>query len=104
MRFTVFFLVGLLLWAGTVSINYGNRSSSTSSAVLSCAENREGETLLDYLHKERIMGIRDNGQMLTVGLAPQWTDLPSDIQDATYEAIACYAKAQQREFQFIGRR
>lgn len=102
MRFTVFFLLGLLLWAGTISINYGNRSSSSSSAVLSCSEHREAETLLDYLHTERITGIRDNGQMLTVGLAPQWSALPPDIQDATYKAIACYARAQQREFQFIG--
>lgn len=102
MRFTVCLLLGLLLWGGTVSINYVNRSSSNSSGVLSCLEHREGEALLDYLHTERITGISDNGQMLTVGLAPQWSALSSDIQDATYEAIACYARAQQREFQFIG--
>jgi hypothetical protein len=101
MRFALFFFLGLLLWAGTVSINYGNRTSSTSSAVLSCSESGDGETLLDYLHTGRITGIRDNGQMLTVGLTPQWSTLSADIQHGTYEAIACYARAQQRAFQFI---
>jgi hypothetical protein len=101
MRFALFFFLGLLLWAGTVSINYGNRTSSTSSAVLSCSESGDGETLLDYLYTGRITGIRDNGQMLTVGLTPQWSTLSADFQHGTYEAIACYARAQQRAFQFI---
>lgn len=101
MRFVLFFLLGLLLWAGSVSINYGNRTSNTTSAVLSCSEKGNGETLLDYLHTGRITGIRDNGQILTVGLTPQWSALPSDIQHGTYEAVACYAKAQQRAFQFF---
>ncbi|KPK24919.1 MAG: hypothetical protein AMK69_15485 [Nitrospira bacterium SG8_3] len=101
MRLTIFFLLGLLLWAGTVSINYGNRISNTNSAVLSCSEKGDGETLLAYLHTGRITGIRDNGQILTVGLTPQWSTLPSDIQHGTYKAVACYAKTQQRAFQFI---
>jgi hypothetical protein len=101
MRFALFFLLGLLLWAGTVSINYGNRTSNTASAVLSCSEESDGETLLDYLHTGRISGIRDNGQILTIGLTPQWSTLPSDIQHDTFEAVVCYAKAQQRAFQFI---
>ena len=101
MRFVLFFLLGLLLWAGTVSINYGNRASTTSSAVLSCSEKGDGATLLDYLHTGRITGIKDNGQILTVGLTPQWSALPSDIQHRTYEAIVCYARAQRRALQFI---
>ena len=101
MRFALFFLLGLLLWAGTVSINYGNRVSRTSSAVQSCSEKRDKETLLDYLQTGKITGIRDNGQILTIGLNPQWAALPSDIQHGTYEAVACYARAQQRTFQFI---
>jgi len=80
MRLTLFFLLGLLLWAGTVSINYGNRTSNTASAVLSCSEKGEGETLLAYLHTGRITRIRDNGQVLTVSLTPQWSALPSDVQ------------------------
>jgi hypothetical protein len=101
MRVILFFLLGLFLWAGTVSINYGNRTSNTASAVLSCSEKDDKETLLDYLHTGRITGIRDNGQVLTVGLTPQWATLPSDIQHSTYEAVVCYANAQQRAFKII---
>ena len=101
MRFALFFLLGLLLWAGTVSINHGNRASNTSSAVLSCSEKGDGATLLDYLYTGRITGIKDNGQILTVGLTPQWSALSSDLQRRTYEAVVCYARAQQRALQFI---
>jgi len=101
MRFIPFFLLGILLWAGTVSINYGDRNSHTTSGIPSCSEAGAGETLLDYLHTGTIAGIRDNGQILTVGLTPQWATLPSDIQHDTYEAVACYARAQRRAFQFI---
>ncbi len=101
MRFALFFFLGLLLWAGTVSIHYGNRTFSTSSDGPSCSESDDGEILLDYLHTGRITGIRDNGQMLTVGLTPEWATLSIDRQHGTYEAVACYARAQQRAFQFI---
>jgi hypothetical protein len=101
MRFALFFFLSLFLWAGTVSINYGNRTSGTSSAGSSCSESGDGETLLDYLRTGRITGIRDNGQMLTVGLTPQWASLSADRQHGTYETVACYARAQQRAFQFI---
>jgi hypothetical protein len=101
MRFGLFFLVGLLLWAGTVSINYGSRTSSTPPTVLSCSGKDDGETLLDYLHTGTITGIRDNGHILTVGLPSQWSTLPSDIQHGAHEAVACYARAQQRALQFI---
>jgi hypothetical protein len=102
MRFVFFFLVGLLLWAGTVSINYGSRTSGTPSTILSCSGKEDGETLLDYLHTGRITGIRDNGHILTISLTPQWSTLPTDIQHHTQEAVACYARAQQRDWQFIG--
>lgn len=101
MRFALFFFLGLLLWAGTVSIHYDNRTSSTSSAGPFCSESDDGKILLDYLHTGRITGIRDNGQMLTVGLTPEWATLSIDRQHGTYEAVACYARAQQRAFQLI---
>jgi len=101
MRFVLFFLVGFLLWAGTVSINYGSRTSNTASTVLSCSGKEDGETLLGHLYTGTITGIRDNGHILTVGLTSQWSTLPSDIQHDAHEAVACYARAQQRALQFI---
>ena len=101
MRFVFFLWVGLLLWAGTVSINYGSRTSGTPSTVLSCSGKNDGETLLDYLRTGTITGIRDNGHILTVGLPLKWSTLPSDLQHDTHEALACYAKAQLRALQFI---
>lgn len=101
MRFTIFFLLGLLLWAGTVSINYGPRTSSTTSAAPFCPEKGVGETLLDYLQIGRITGIRDNGRILTIGLTPHWSTLPSDVQYDTYKIVGCYARAQRRAFQLI---
>ncbi len=73
----------------------------TTSATPACSGEVDGEILLDYLYIGRIMGIRDNGHILTVGLPSHWATLPSDIQQETYEAVACYAKTQQRTFQII---
>jgi hypothetical protein len=101
MRIALFFLLSLLFWAGTVSINYGNRTSNTTSPVLSCSEKGDGEMLLNHLQTGKITGIKDNGQILTVGLTPHWSTLPPNIQRDTHEAVACYARAQQRAFQFI---
>ncbi|MDH3504490.1 MAG: hypothetical protein OEM58_08180 [Nitrospirota bacterium] len=101
MRFAFIFLLSLLLWSVTISIEYGNRNSNLTSATQSCPEEVNGEVLLDYLHTGRINGIRDNGHMLTVGLSSHWATLSSDIQQETYEAVSCYAKAQQRTFQVI---
>lgn len=101
MRFTLFFLLGLFLWAGTVSINRGNQPPTTTSTLLSCSEKGYGEILLNYLLTGKITGIRDNGQILTVGLTHEWSTLPSATQHGTYEAVVCYAKAQQRAFKFI---
>ena len=102
MHFGLIVFLSLLLWSVTISIEYGNRYSPTTSAVRTCPEEVNGEILLDYLHTGRILGIRDNGHMLTVGLTSHWATLPSDIQQETYEAVACYAKTQQRTFQIIG--
>ncbi|HBP87217.1 MAG: hypothetical protein KC592_04600 [Nitrospira sp.] len=101
MRTAVIFLLSLLFWSVTISIEYGNRHSSTTFAARTCPEDVNGEILLDFLHTGRINGIRDNGHMLIVGLPSDRETLPSDMQQKTYEAIACYAKAQQRSLQII---
>lgn len=101
MRFVLIFLSGLLFWSMTISIEYGNRNPSTTSAAQACSGEIDGEILLDYLYTGRIKGIRDNGHVLTVGLPSDWTSLPSNVQQETYEAVACYAKTQQRRLLFI---
>jgi hypothetical protein len=101
MRFVLIFLSSLLFWSMTISIEYGNRNPSTTSAAQACSGEVNGEVLLDYLHIGRIKGIRDNGQILTVGLPSDWATLTPDIQQETYEAVACYAKTQQRKLQII---
>lgn len=101
MRSAIFFLSTLLLWAGTISIHLGNRPPSTSLSTFSCANTGEGTLLLNHLHMGRITTIRDNGQILTVGLSSQWSTLPSEAQNSTYKAVACYARAQQRAFRII---
>ncbi len=69
--------------------------------MLSCSENGNGKTILEFLHTRKIVGIRDNGHVLTIGLSPEWSTLPSTIQSNTIEALVCYAKAQQRTYQIV---
>lgn len=101
MRIALFFLVGLLLWAGTATIKIGKEPSRTTSTTLTCSDPNTGKVILDHMQAGRISGIRDNGQTLIVGLTPEWDRLPSDIQYNTYETVACHAHAQQRVFRFI---
>lgn len=100
MRVAFFSLLSLLFWAGTVSINYGNRTSSPTSQGQSCSEKGNGEILLNHLQTGRILRIKDNGQILTVVLTSHWSTLPPNIQYDIYEAVDCYARAQQQTFQF----
>jgi hypothetical protein len=101
MRIALFFLVGLLLWAGTVSIKNDKEPSRATSTTLACSDPNTGEAILDHMQAGRISGIRDNGQTLMVRLTPEWDRLPSDIQYNTFETVACHAYAQQRVFRFI---
>lgn len=101
MRLALIIFLSLLFWSMTISIEYGNRNPSTPSAAQACSGEVNGEVLLDYLYRGRIKGIRDNGHILIVGLTSDWATLPSDIQQETDEAIACYAKSQQRTLQVI---
>ena len=101
MRFVLIFLSSLFFWSMTISIEYGDRNPGTTSMAQACSGEANGEVLLDYLYVGRIKGIRDNGHILTIGLPSDWTSLPSDVQQETYEAVACYAKTQQRTLQVI---
>jgi hypothetical protein len=101
MRFARIVLLSLLFWSATISIDFGNRNISTIAAAQPCSGEVDGDVLLDYLSMGRILGIRDNGHKLIVGLPSDWAALPSAIQQETYKAVACYAKRQQRTFQMI---
>ncbi|HNP59538.1 MAG TPA: hypothetical protein PKM72_01790 [Nitrospirales bacterium] len=101
MRLAIIFFLSLLFWSVTISIEYGNRNTNTTFTAQACSGEVNGDVLLDYLQIGRIKGIRDNGRILTVGLTSDWATLPSDIQQKTYEAVACYAKTQQRTLQVI---
>lgn len=101
MRLALIFLLWIPFWLVTISIEHGNRNSNSTSAAQACSGEVNGEILLDYLDIGRIKGIRDNGHTLTVGLTSDWATLPSDIQQETYNAVACYAKTQQRTLQVI---
>jgi hypothetical protein len=101
MRLGLFSLSTLFLWAGTVSLHFGDPPRTTSPPTVSCFNKGAGETLLTFLQTGRIKAIRDNGRILTIGLSSQWSSLPLDAQYGTYEAVACYAKSQQRAFQLI---
>jgi hypothetical protein len=102
MRFTLFLLLGVFLWAGTVSIKYPQQSSTlTASSGKDCSGQVHGDRLLAYLKMGTITSIHDNGQILTIGLPPQWGDITPKIQQQTYETVACYAQSQQRPFQFL---
>jgi len=102
MRVTLFFIVGLFLWAGTVSIKYPQQSSTvTASSGPVCSGHSEGDQLMDALKMGNIRSIHDNGQILAIGLPPEWANFPANVQQHTYETVACYAQSQHRPFQFL---
>jgi hypothetical protein len=102
MRFVLFCILGMFLWAGTVSIKFPRQSSTvTASSGPTCLGIPDGERLMEYLTKGTITSILDNGRILTIGLSPEWTNFPPSVQQKTYDTVACYAQSQHRPFQFI---
>ena len=101
MRLIIFFFLGVFLWAGTVSIQYPQRSSpATTSTKQSCSGSSHGDKLLSYLKVGTITSILDNGRMLTIGLSPQWAKFSLTLQQQTYVTVSCYAQSLHRQFQF----
>lgn len=102
MRIGLFFILGVFLWAGTVSIKYPEQPSSGSAiSVASCPDHPQGDRLLAYLKLGSISSIHDNGKILTIGLSPKWGNLTPGVQKQTYRTVACYAKTLKRPFQFV---
>ena len=102
MRVTLFFILALFLWAGTVSIKYPQQSSTvTASSGPVCSGHDEGNQLMDTLKRGTITSIHDNGQILTIGLPPEWANVTASVQQHTYDTVACYAQSQHRPFQFL---
>jgi hypothetical protein len=101
-RFALFLGLGVFLWAGTVSIKYPQQTSTvTELSAQSCSGKSDGERLLEYLKIGTVTSIHDNGRILTIGLSPQWTNLPVNVQKKIYGTVACYAQSQHRPFQFL---
>ena len=101
-RFALFLGLGVFLWAGTVSIKYPQQTSTvTTSSAQTCAGESDGERLLEYLKMGTMTSIQDNGRILTIGLSPQWANLPINVQQKIYGTVACYAQSQHRPFQFL---
>jgi hypothetical protein len=101
-RFALFLVLGVFLWAGTVSIKYPQQNSTvTPSSAQTCAGKSAGEHLLEYLKMGTINSIQDNGRILTIGLSPQWANLRASVKQKTYGTVACYAQSQHRPFQFL---
>ncbi len=102
MRATLFFILGLFLWAGTVSIKYPKQTSTvTASSGPVCSGHAEGDQLMEALKGGTITSIHDNGQLLTIGLPPEWPNVPASVQQDTYNTVACYAQSQHRPVQFL---
>ena len=102
MRTISLFLLGVFLWAGTVSIKYPQQSTTvTASSGNNCVEKSDGDRLLAYLEMGRITNIQDNGKILSIGLSPQWARLSPTVQQSIYSTIACYAQAQHRLVELI---
>ncbi|MDH5428256.1 MAG: hypothetical protein OEZ57_09730 [Nitrospirota bacterium] len=102
MRFVIFSILGLFLWAGTVSIKYPQQPSTvTASQKPACQGDSEGDLLLAQLQKGTVTNIYDNGQMLTIGLPSNWIELSPGLKQEAYDAIACYAQSQRRLFQLL---
>lgn len=102
MRFIMFLILGLFLWAGTVSIKYPQQPSTvTASQKPACPDASEGDQLLAQLQNGTITSIHDNGQVLTIGLPSNWVELSTGVKQETYDTIACYAQSQHRLFQLL---
>lgn len=102
MRYVFFLVLCVFLWAGTVSIRYPQQPPTvTASSGNDCSDHSHGDDLLAYLKVGRIMGIHDNGRILTIELSPQWEDFTPGAQQQTYVTVVCYAQSQHRPFQFL---
>lgn len=102
MRFIFFFIFGIILWAGTISIHFPQQSSTvTASSGPTCSGKSDGDRLMEYLTRGTITSILDNGRILTIGLSPEWANFPPAVQQKTYDTIVCYAQSQHRPFQFL---
>jgi hypothetical protein len=102
MRFVIFLVLGVFLWAGTVSIRYPQQPSTvTASQETACSGTSDGNRLLAYLKIGTITSIHDNGRILTVSLSPQWKKTATSLQKETYQTIVCYAQSQHRPFQLL---
>ncbi len=102
MRTISLFILGIFLWAGTVSIKYPQQSTTvTASSRETCVGKSDGDRLLVYLEMGTITNIQDNGRILTIGLSPQWASLSPTLQRTIYTTVACYAQTQHRLFQLI---
>jgi hypothetical protein len=102
MRFVIFLVLGVFLWAGTVSIRYPQQPYPvTASQGTACSGTSDGDRLLAYLKIGTITSIHDDGRILTINLSPQWKKATTSMQKETYETIACYAQSQHRPFQLF---
>ena len=102
MRFALFLVLGVFLWAGTVSIRYPQQPSTvTASPANDCSGQTPGDNLLAYLKMGTITSIQDNGRILTIELSPQWGDFTPDVQQQAYVTVVCYAQSQHRPFKFL---
>jgi len=102
MRFALFLVLGIFLWAGTVSIKYPQQSSTvTASSGKICSGHAEGDQLLGFLKRGTITSIHDDGQILTIGLSSEWANITASLQQQTYDTVVCYAQSQHRPFQFL---
>ena len=102
MRFILFFIIGIILWAGTVSIQFPQQSSTvTASSGPTCSGKSDGDRLMEYLMRGTITTILDNGQILTISLSPEWDKFPHNMQQKTYDTVVCYAQSQRRPFQLL---
>ncbi len=103
MKFVIFLVLGLFLWAGTVSIKYPQQPSATVTASQqpACTDATEGALLLAQLQKGTITSIYDNGQLLTIGLPSNWAKLSAGVKQDAYDTIVCYAQSQHRSFQLL---
>ncbi len=102
MRFILFFILGVFLWAGTLSIQFPQQSSTvTAASGRTCSGQSDGDHLMEYLTKGTITSILDNGRILTIGLSPEWEKLPHDMKQKIYSTVVCYAQSQRRPFQFL---
>ena len=102
MRIGLFLILGVFLWAGTVSIKYTHTPSKITATTESpCADQSHGDRLLAYLKIGTISSIQDNGEALTIRLSPKWQGLTPHVQKQTYNSVVCYAKSQHRPFRFL---